>query len=189
MATQGLAHSRPLKDGGWCYLIGSSASQGLHTIPPHLPNTWATANQIPLLLTLPRRVSSMSFSEHMAPSGEGCFSSACKLVTCSEPSTPGLRPSLPPSPSPDIFHRCRQSLKTWLPVLTSSWALCDSSAHSEGPPTLSSSRPSCHGAFLGVSATPECITISQVTTTTTKSSQTRRIQSLMLRLDHSSLPE
>lgn len=58
-----------------------------------------------------------------------------------------------------------------------------------GPPTLSSSRPSCHVAFLWVSATPECITISQVTTTTKKSSQTRRIQSLMLRLVHSSLAE
>lgn len=111
------------------------------------------------------------------------------VVTCSAPSTPGLRPSLPPSPSPDIFHRCLHSLKMWFTVLTSSWALCDSSTHSEDPPTLSSSRPSCHGAFLGVSATPECITTSQVTTTEKKSSQTRRIQSLMLRLGHSSLPE
>lgn len=111
-------------------------------------------------------------------------------MTCSVPSTPGLRPSLfPSSPSPEIFHRCLHSLKMWLTVLTSSWALCDSSAHSEDPQTLSSSRPSCHGAFLGVSDTPECITISQVTTTTTKSSQTRRIQSLTLRRGHSSLPE
>lgn len=33
LLAQGLAHSNLLKSGGWFYLIRSSASQGLQTIP------------------------------------------------------------------------------------------------------------------------------------------------------------